>query len=129
MTLRVARLLLSLAAMVLAIGGIMHARAFPGTAAAVAKSDLAPFYGNSLKALWLTDSATLLILAVLYLLVAARPGVASRLVIVLTTLIPMATAVFLYVFLGTFFAAHLLLGAAVLVLAAAPGLSSTSGTR
>lgn len=122
MGLRTARLLLVFAAIVLAVGGIMHARAFDGTVAAIAKSNLPPFYGNSLKALWLTDSATLLILSVLYAVVAARPTAAGKIVVMLTALIPAATAVLLYIFLGGFLAGHLLLSASALVGAAVIGL-------
>jgi hypothetical protein len=125
----ISRVLLVLAAAVLAVGGIMHARAFQGTVAAVGKSDLAPFYGDSLKALWLADSATLLILAALYLLVAARPAVAGKVVVALTALIPAATAAMLYMFLGKFFAAHMLVGASLLVLVGVAGLPKTGVTR
>lgn len=111
------RVLLAAAALSLAAGGVMHARAFAGTDAAVAASNLPAFYGNSLRALWLSDSAILLILAVLYVVVAVRPTMASR-VVVLTALIPAATAACLYVFLGKSFAAHLLMGASGMVVAA-----------
>ena len=107
------RLLLSLSALVLAAGGMMHARAFPKTLAAVAASDLEPFYRGSLKALWLIDSATLLTLALVFAAVAARPRLVSRPVILLLAIIPAATAFFLYKFIGNFLPAHMLLGAAV----------------
>lgn len=115
----ISKILLVMAALVLAVGGVMHARAFAGTDAAVAASNLPAFYGNSLKALWLADSAILLILAALYGVVAVRPALASRTVVVLTALIPAATAACLYVFLGKFFAAHMLMGAGVMVVVAA----------
>jgi len=110
------RLLLSLSALVLAAGGLMHARAFGKTVAAVAASNLEPFYGASLQALWLIDSATLLTLALVFLLVAARPALAAGGVLALVAIIPAATALFLYKFLGSFLPAHLLLGAAVAAL-------------
>jgi hypothetical protein len=113
MTKVVPRLFLSLSALVLAAGGIMHARAFAKTVAAIAASDLEPFYGGSLKALWLIDSATLLTLALVFATVAARPGLVSRPVILLLAIIPAATAAFLYKFIGNFLPAHMLLGAAV----------------
>ncbi|HSE47936.1 MAG TPA: hypothetical protein VLA96_01880 [Terriglobales bacterium] len=111
--------LLGMAVVILAGGAVMHARAFPKTVTAVAASNLPAFYANSLKALWLIDSATLLTLAVLYALAAARPASVSRATLALTALIPASTAIFLYVFLGGFLPAHGLLAAAVLVWVAA----------
>ena len=108
----VSRLLLVVAALVLAAGGLMHARAFAKTLVALAASNLAPFYASALKALWLIDSATLLTLAVVFAVVAARPPMASRLVVVLLALVPAATSFFLYRYLGHFLPAHLLAGAA-----------------
>ena len=120
------RLLLSLSALVLAAGGMMHARAFPKTLAAVAASDLEPFYRGSLKALWLIDSATLLTLAVVFAAVAARTKLVSRPVILLLAIIPAATAFFLYKFIGNFLPAHMLLGAAVAAVVAGLAWSTKS---
>ena len=92
----------------------MHARAYDQTVAALAESDLAAFYSASLRALWLIDSATLITLAVVFGFVAARPGSAAPTVVVLLALIPAATAVLLYTFIGPFLPAHMLLTAAVL---------------
>lgn len=106
------RFLLAFSAAILALGGLMHARAFGGTVAAVAASNLPPFYGSSLKALWLIDSATLLTLAVIFAAVAVAPGLGSRLVVVLLALVPAATALLLYRYLGSFLPAHMLITAA-----------------
>jgi len=67
------RLLLALSAVILIAGWLMHARAFGKTLSALAASNLGAFYANSLKALWLIDSATLITLAVVFALIAARP--------------------------------------------------------
>src|SRR5262245_12622951 len=101
-------------AALLAMGGIMHTRAFGRASAAVASSSLPVFYGSALKALWLIDSATLLVLAAILLLLAARPAHASGAVVVLLALIPAATAAMLYTFMGPFLPAHVLLVAAFL---------------
>jgi hypothetical protein len=90
----------------------MHTRAFGNAAAAVASSSLPAFYASSLKALWLIDSATLVLLAVVFALSAARPSLTSSLVLILLGLIPSAMAFFLYTFLGFFLPAHLLLASA-----------------
>jgi hypothetical protein len=92
----------------------MHARAFGKAAAAVASSSLPPFYGSSFEALWLIDSATLLVLSAIFALLAARPAHASGAMIVLMALIPAATAILLYRFMGSFLPAHMLLTAALM---------------
>ena len=109
--------LLGVSALLLALGSVMHARAYPRTALAAAASDLAPFYAASLKALWAIDSATLMICAAAFSLIAARPTMARPTLTMLLALIPGATAAILYGFLGNFIAAHLLLVAAVAALA------------
>ena len=115
---RLPRVLLMASAGMLALGGLMHARAYGKAAAAVASSSLPVFYGSSFKALWLIDSATLLVLSAVFALVAARPVLASGAVMALLALIPGATAGLLYVFMGTFLPAHVLLASAVMTLVA-----------
>src|SRR6059036_1389897 len=106
---RTPRLLLGFASLLAAAGGLIHSGAFDKALAAFAASNLHAFFGNSSKALWLGDSATLVILAALFGLIAARPSAATRPVVVLLSLIPAATAILIYAFLGGFFAGHLLM--------------------
>ena len=106
------RLLFGFSSFLLGVGGIAHAVAFNRALAAIAASNLPPFIGNSFKALWLADSATLVILAAVFGLVAARPSAATRPLIVLSALIPAATAGLIYAFVGGFYAGHVLLVAA-----------------
>jgi len=96
----------------------MHAAAFPKALVAIDGSNLPHFYGGSSKGLWLADSATLFLLAAIFGLIALRPSLATRTVVILVALIPAATAVLLYAFLGGFIAGHLLLLIAVLALVA-----------
>jgi hypothetical protein len=114
MGLRTPKLLLAMAALLSAMGGMIHAAAFRKAQTAITASDLPRFYGGSSKGLWLADSATLLIVAVIFGLAAARPSTATRPLLMLVALIPAATAVMLYTFLGAFFAGHLLLVIAAL---------------
>ena len=90
----------------------MHALAFHRTQSVVSVSQLPPFFGNSFKLLWLGDSATMLVLAVIFAVIAARPAVATKPMVLLVALIPAATAILLYVFLGNFFAGHIQLATA-----------------
>jgi hypothetical protein len=107
------RFLLGFAALLLAIGAILHASAFNKISSALENSNLGAFAANSLKVLWVADSATSIILAALFGLVAVQPAAATRGVIVLTALIPAATAVCIYTFIGSFIGAHILFVAAI----------------
>jgi hypothetical protein len=107
------RLFLTLSALVLAVGAFMHASAFSKVSSAVAKSDIASFAGNSLKVLWLADSVTALLLAAVFGIAAARPSASSNGIIMLLSMIPTATAVLIYTFVGNFIGGHIMLAAAV----------------
>jgi hypothetical protein len=109
---RVPRFLLAFSSLLLAVGGAIHAAAFNRPLAAIATVNLDPFLGASFKALWLADSTTMFILAAVFGLIAAQPSVATRLLVTVLALIPAATAVLIYVFLGGFFAGHILLATA-----------------
>jgi len=113
---RTPRFLLFFASLLLTAGGISHTAAFfSRTLAAVAKSNLTLFYGNSLKLLWLADSATMFILAAVFSLIASRPSTATRPLVMLLAFIPAVTSVLIYTFLGSFFAGHILLATATVV--------------
>lgn len=117
---RIPRLLLALSSLILALGGLAHARAFRGAAAAIRNAHLASsLYGKDFLTLWLADSTTLLAVAALFAMIAARPGAASRALVIVIALIPAATAILIYVFVGNFYAGHLLLGASVASILAA----------
>ena len=105
------------AGLILLLGAFLHARAFVlKTGALIDASNLPPAVSAALKALWLCDSSTLSGVGVAMLLLAARPHAASRAVVVLLALIPAATALLVYCFVGPVFAAHLLVAAVVLSL-------------
>lgn len=120
-----ARVFLGLASLLSAVGGAFHALAFQKALTAINTSDLPRFYGNSAKGLWLADSATLFILAVLFGVLAVRPSIGTRSALILVALIPAATAIMIYAFVGPFFAGHMLLAIATLVILA----SVQSGKR
>jgi hypothetical protein len=116
---RWARMLLVTAACIFAFGGVMHALAYVAKAAPqITNAHVAPFFGAELRGLWLIDSTTLLALACLCALVAARPSTAGGPVVMVVALVPAATAMVLYIFLGGFYAAHMLMAAAAMVFVA-----------
>jgi hypothetical protein len=119
MSFLLSRLLLAVSATLLFFGGAMHALAYKKAVAAVAASNLAVFYAQALRGLWLIDSATLVTLAIVFGILSARPALASGTVVALLAFIPAATAGFLYYFIGSFVPAHLLLLAAALAFSAA----------
>ena len=112
------RVLLLVAAALLLVGGVLHAAAFSGAVSVLSAVSMPPFYSGSFKGLWLSDSATLVSLAILFGFIAVRPGSVTRWVLVLAALIPAATAVLIYAFVGLFFPVYMLVAAAVAVLAA-----------
>lgn len=109
---KLSRLLLALSGLALLVAGVIHARAFPGALAAVAASNLAPFYAAALKALWLGDSATLTAASLLLAAVAARPSRAARPMVFLVAALVVVLALLLYRYMGNFPPGHLLLAAA-----------------
>ncbi len=106
------RLLLALSSLTLALGAVAHGAAFNRAAAALSAAGLPAFIGGSSKALWLADATTLFVVALAFGLIAVRPATASGVVVMIIALIPAATGVLIYRFLGPFYAGHLLLAAA-----------------
>ena len=121
-----ARLFLAASALLLAAGGVMHALAF--SSAASAATALPPFFAGSLKLLWLADSVAMLALSAVFAFAAVRQGAAAKPIIAILSLVPIATAMLIYRFVGAFFAAPLLAtagGLALLASLAAPPTLST----
>jgi hypothetical protein len=116
---RISRILLVLAALLLAGGGVVHALAFRKAQVAIVSSNLPVFYANACKALWLGDATTLVAVALFYLYVAARPADAGRSALLVVMLVPLATALLIYAFVGNFLPGHVLIAASLLVAVAA----------
>jgi uncharacterized membrane protein len=126
---RASRTLLVIAAILSTAGAAFHLAAFFKALRIVAVSGMPPFYSNSFKALWLADSATMAILALICLAMTVRMEAANRLILALVALFPLLTAMLLYAFLGNFPAAHILMAIAVLMLLAGARLpGSAAGT-
>ncbi|HEX6742407.1 MAG TPA: hypothetical protein VF079_11510 [Sphingomicrobium sp.] len=115
----VSRGLLGAAALLLVLGAAIHAAAFAKVGPRFDAAELSPFLIGAAEALWLADSSNLFVLGAALGLVAARPGLANPLVVALLAAAPLASAALIYHFVGSFFAGHLMLGAAVLMLASA----------
>jgi hypothetical protein len=111
------RLLLLFTALCLAGGACVHALAYPKAAHIAEHSALPAFFTVAFKGLWLIDSVASLVLAMAFGSVAAFPGTASRSVVVVLALAPLAFAMALFATMGNFFPGYLMLaaGAAALI--------------
>jgi hypothetical protein len=116
---RLPRILLVLAALLLGGGGVFNALAFRKALPVIAGSNLPAFDAHALEALWLIDSTTLLSVALFYLYIVMRPAGASRTALLLVTLVPLATALLIYNFVGNFLPGHILIVATLLATVAA----------
>jgi hypothetical protein len=127
----VSRLSLAVSALIMAAGGIAHGLAFMNASNVVAHSDLKPFFAAAFKGLWLADSATSIVMAVVFAALAAQPGLATRPLIAILALVPLASAIVIYATMGAFFAGHIMLaaGAAALAGAAYKGSVTTKELR
>ena len=115
----ISRLLFGFAAAIFMLGAAAHAKAFFGSASRIIDGSAARvFFAGELKVLWLADSATLMGLAVVFGLMAAKPRWAAS-PLICVSWIPAATTVLLYYFLGPFYAAHMLLVATLMIIVAA----------
>lgn len=115
----VSRLLLASAALLLVAAATIHGATFPSAKPVMEASGLPPFFVGSFKALWLIDSANLASLALVLAFIAIRPSTASRALIALLAVAPLACAAILYLFLGAFYPAYMLFAAALAIVAGA----------
>ena len=101
----------------MAAGGYLHSISFPKAAGVLSRSNLPDLFAAAFKGLWLSDSATLLGLALVFGFMALRPHSVTRPLTLLLGLVPLACALCIYSTMGNFFAGHILLlsGSAVLL--------------
>ena len=114
-----ARTLLAAAALILISSALLHASATGKVNAGVLASGLSPLLGNVYRALWAADSTTTAAVGVVSALLAYRPALASPVIVLVLALIPAATALCIYHFLGAFPPGHLMITAAALMVLAA----------
>lgn len=111
------RSLLTLSAVVLASGAVIHALALPHAVAVAARSTLPPFFSGAFEALWACDSITSAGLAIALLAIAWFPGIAARSVVIILALPLFGFSLALFATMGNFFPTYLNLAAAVATLA------------
>ncbi len=122
---RLHRLLLVVSALIFAFSAWLHTSAFGKAQSALEAVALPPFYAHSFAGLWLIDSATLLSLAIVFVVIAAHPALATRWVIVLLALIPASTSALIFVFVGSFPPPYILGFAALLAVLGGLGYPGT----
>ncbi|MBI3678522.1 MAG: hypothetical protein HY243_18085 [Proteobacteria bacterium] len=111
------RILFAFSALCLAPGAVVHAAAYPKAAVVIDGSNLPARFAAIFKGLWLGDCATVFGVALAFALIAIWPRLASKPLIVLLALLPVASAAAIYATVGNFLPGHLLLvagGAALL---------------
>jgi hypothetical protein len=111
--------LLILSAAILAAGAGAHGFAYAKAAAVAEHSTLPPFFQAAFRGLWLSDSLSSLLLAIVLVSIAAKPKLAAKPLVVLLAVTPLGMAVVLFSTMGLFFASYLMLIAAALALLAA----------
>lgn len=114
----VVRGLFTFSCICLASGAAVHGLAYNNAAQVVRASNLSEFFAKAFMGLWLSDSINLLALALAFGALAFRPHSGSNTVIGILAAAPIGSAVTIYMTLGGFFAAHVLLAAGVAALAA-----------
>jgi len=113
------RALFGFTALCLAAGGALHALAYGGAERVMQQSALPDGLHGVLKALWLSQAGVNISWALAFGVLAARPEWAVGRLVGVLVLGPLASAILLYATLGSFFPAHVLLGASLAALAAA----------
>jgi hypothetical protein len=115
----ITRFSLSVAALLLAAGAVVHASAYHGATRVIDASAMPAFYVDAYKALWLVDSINMAGLAGAFTLIAFRRASANTALILVLALAPFAVAATLYTFMGAFFAGHLMVASGALAIIAA----------
>lgn len=124
-----ARILLTLSAVILMIGGFVHGASFPQAQVALAGSGLSAHLVAAFKMLWLADSTTLVSVALIFIYVSLRPNAVPRAFVLGVSLIPAATTTLLFVFLGAVSAAVMLTVSTTAALCGAFLLSETAAAK
>jgi hypothetical protein len=101
--------LLWIAALGLLAIAVLHGMGMASVGAALDRADLQPFVVGAFRAVWLGFSATALLLAVLFAMAAVRRDAVGRAALGLLALVPIASALLVYLFVGPFIGAHLML--------------------
>lgn len=105
------RPLLALSAIILAMGAAVHALAYAKASAVADHSMLPGFFAMAFKGLWLSDSVSSLMLAVLLAAIAARPQLAAKPLVVLVGVGPLCIAAVIFATMGNFAPGYLMLAA------------------
>jgi hypothetical protein len=113
---RLPAVLYALSAAIMAAGSLLHALALPQLDRALAGTALPLFYAGEFRALWLSDCASSMVLALVFALMAVRPAGRTRALAAALSLLPLLTAMSILATLGPFYPVWLLLTAGVAVL-------------
>lgn len=90
------------AGIIVVITAGIHALGYPSVGTQLAASGLDPVWRSGIKGLWFIFSLHLVIVGALFLAASVRPADVSRVVLIITALVPTVDAVMLYSFVGVF---------------------------
>ena len=121
------RLLLGFSALCLASGASVHTLAYQKAAGIAEHSTLPAFFVAAFKGLWLSDSLTCSGLALTIGAIAVFPRMASRSLVMLLAVMPLASAMVILATMGKFFAGYVMLLSSVTTLVG--GALHRSGSR
>lgn len=103
------RLLLAFSSLCLVVGGVMHAMSFPKAATVADQSTLPTLFAAAFKGLWLFHSINSIAFGLAFGSIAAFPGIASGLLVMLLACAPLAAAVAVFATMGNFLPGYVML--------------------
>lgn len=115
----ISRILLILAALPMVAGGTGHTVAFRKATAVLDASNLSSQYAAIFKGLWLSIGVVITLIGLAYLMLALWPKLATKTTLGILGALPFASAISIYLTVGNFGPAHLLIACATMALLAA----------
>jgi hypothetical protein len=115
----VSRCLLAVSALLLAGGGLAHALAYARASTVAEHSTMPKFFAAAFRGLWLGDALSSLALALVFAAVSLLPRLASKPLIMLIAVGPIAVAIAIFVTMGNFYAGYLTMLAGLAALSGA----------
>jgi hypothetical protein len=113
------RTLLWVTALALVAIALLHGMGVSSLGAELDAAQLKPFVAGGFRAVWLGFSVTAVLLALVFAGAALRPQFAGRAALTLLALVPIASALLVYHYIGPFAGAHMMMAAGLIGIAGA----------
>jgi len=115
----VSRCFLAVSALLLAGGGLAHALAYVRASTVVERSTMPKFFIAAFKGLWMGDASSSIALALVFAAIAFFPRLATKPLIMLIAVGPIAVAIAIFATMGNFYAGYLTMLAGMAALSGA----------